>query len=58
MCHNKNRITFIYNAWNWLKNNTTQFKSRSGMIKLVADQFLIRIQFCNTFDMKKKSFAI
>lgn len=24
------------------------------MIKLVADQFLIRIQFCNTFDMKKK----
>jgi hypothetical protein len=44
----------IYNVWTWLKINTAQFKSRSGMIKLVADQFLIRIQFCNTFDMKKK----
>jgi len=44
----------IYDVWTWLKINTAQFKSRSGMIKLVADQFLIRIQFCNTFDMKKK----
>lgn len=56
MCRNKNRITFICNAWTWLKINTTEFKSRSGMLKLVADQFLIRIQFCNTFDMKKKKF--
>lgn len=50
MCHEKkNGITFIYNMWTWLKINSAQFKSRSGMIKLVADQFLIRIQFCNTF---------
>jgi len=41
--------SFIVSMWTWLKINSAQFKSRSGMIKLVADQFLIRIQFCNTF---------
>jgi len=50
----KNGIILIYNMWTWLKINSAQFKSRSCMIKLVADQFLIRIQFYNTFNMKKK----
>lgn len=44
----------VYNMWTWLKINSAQFKSRSGMIKLVADQFLIIIQFCNMFNIKKK----